>query len=209
MTLTFSVTWDYRCPFARNFCEHVLVGLESGADWDVHFIPFSLDQVHVEEGEPDVWENPSVGRSLLAGQVGVAVRDRWPDAFLAAHRALFDCRHEGGGDLRDRAVLRDAVASAGLDADEVLAEVDAGWPLETFRKEHEFVVAEHKVFGVPTVIAGLRGPNAEHGDQAVFVRVMHRPHGDSDVARRTVERTLDLLTGWVDLNEFKRTTIPR
>jgi hypothetical protein len=91
----------------------------------------------------------------------------------------------------------------------VLAEVDAGWPLETFRKEHEFFVAEHKVFGVPTVIAGLRDPNAGYGDQAVFVRVMHRPHGDAEVARRTVERTLDLVTGWPDLNEFKRTTIPR
>jgi len=200
MTLTFAVTWDYRCPFARNFHEHVLVGLESGADWDVHFVPFSLDQVHVEEGEPDVWENPDAGRSLLAGQVGIAVRDRWPARFLAAHRALFDCRHEAGGDLRERAVLAQALSSAGLDPDEVFAEVDAGWPLETFRKEHESAVADYQVFGVPTVIAG---------DQAVFIRVMHRPRGDADVARRTVERAVDLVTGWPELNEFKHTSIPR
>ena len=200
MTLDFAVTWDYRCPFARNFCEHVLVGLESGADWDVHFIPFSLDQVHVEEGEPDVWDNPDAGRSLLAGQVGVAVRDRWPDRFLAAHRALFDCRHEGGGDLRERDVMRQALASAGLDAGEVFAEVDAGWPLETFRKEHEAAAGDYQVFGVPTVIVA---------DQAVFIRVMHRPRGDAEVARRTVERALDLVTDWPDLNEFKHTSIPR
>ena len=200
MTLAFAVTWDYRCPFARNFCEHVLVGLESGADWDVHFIPFSLDQAHVEEGEVDAWDNPSVCRSLLAGQVGVAVRDRWPDRFLAAHRALFECRHEAGADLRDTDVLRQAVASVGLDPDEVFAEVDEGWPLETFRKEHESAVADYAVFGVPTIIAN---------DQAVFVRVMHRPKGDAEVARRTVERTLDLVCGWPDLNEFKHTSIPR
>ena len=200
MTLTFAVTWDYRCPFARNFCEHVLVGLESGADWDVRFVPFSLDQAHVQEGEPDVWDNPGVGRSLLAGQVGVAVRDRWPDRFLAAHRALFDCRHEAGGDLRERAVLAQALSSVGLDPDEVFAEVDAGWPLDAFRKEHESAVADYQVFGVPTVIAA---------DQAVFIRVMHRPRGDADVARRTVERALDLVTGWPDLNEFKHTSIPR
>jgi protein-disulfide isomerase-like protein with CxxC motif len=200
MTLGFAVTWDYRCPFARNFCEHVLVGLKSGADWDVRFIPFSLDQAHVEEGEPDAWDNPGVCRSLLAGQVGVVVRDRYPDKFLAAHQALFDCRHEGGGDLRDTNVLRQAVASAGLDADAVFAEVDAGWPLETFRKEHESAVADYAVFGVPTIIAN---------DQAVFVRVMNRPRGDADVARRTVERVVDLVTGWPDLNEFKHTSIPR
>ena len=200
MTLTFAVTWDYRCPFARNFCEHVLVGLESGADWDVRFVPFSLDQVHVEEGEPDVWENPDAGRSLLAGQVGIAVRDRWPDRFLAAHRALFDCRHEAGGDLRERAVLAQALSSVGLNPDEVFAEVDAGWPLEAFRKEHESAAADYQVFGVPTVIAD---------DQAVFIRVMHRPRGDADIARRTVERAVDLVTGWPDLNEFKHTSIPR
>ncbi len=201
MTLEFAVTWDYRCPFARNFHEHVLAGLAGGADWDVHFVPFSLDQVHVEEGQPDAWDNPAVCRSLLAGQVGVVIRDQWPDKFLAAHQALFDCRHEHGGDLRDEAVLRKAIGSVdGLDADEVFAEIAAGWPLEAFRKEHEAAVAEHKVFGVPTVIAG---------DQAVFVRVMHRPRGDAEVARPTVERVVDLLTGWPDLNEFKHTSIPR
>jgi hypothetical protein len=200
MSTEFAVTWDYRCPFARNFCEHVLVGLQGGADWDVRFIPFSLDQVHVEEGEVDAWDNPTVCRSLLAGQVGVAVRDHWPDRFLAVHGALFGCRHDEGADLRDEAVLRRAVAGVGLDPDEVFAEIAAGWPLEAFRKEHEAAAADHKVFGVPTVIAG---------DQAVFVRVMHRPEGDADVARRTVERVLDLVTGWPDLNEFKHTSIPR
>jgi len=42
MTLSFAVTWDYRCPFARNAHEHLLTALESGADWDVRFVPFSL-----------------------------------------------------------------------------------------------------------------------------------------------------------------------
>ena len=196
----FSVTWDYRCPFARNFCEHVLVALEAGAAWDVRFVPFSLDQVHVEEGDPDAWDNPDACRSLLAGQVGVAVRDRWPESFLAAHRGLFACRHDHGGNLRDEAVLRRALSEIGLDPDEVFVELAAGWPLETFRKEHERVVADQRVFGVPTVIVGNR---------AVFVRVMNRPAGDAELARHTVERVLDLVTGWPELNEFKHTSIPR
>jgi hypothetical protein len=49
--LAFAVTWDYRCPFARNAHEHVLDGLAAGAEWDVTFLPFSLGQVHVV-GQP-------------------------------------------------------------------------------------------------------------------------------------------------------------
>jgi hypothetical protein len=196
----FSVTWDYRCPFARNFCDHVLTALQGGAPWNVRFVPFSLDQAHVEEGGVDAWDDPSAGRSLLAGQVAVAVRDQWPERFFDVHAALFACRHDAGADLRDEAVLRQALTGAGVDADQVFAEVAAGWPLGTFRKEHETVVADHRCFGVPTVIVG---------DHAVFVRVMDRPKGDVDEARQTVERVLDLLVGWPELNEFKHTSIPR
>ena len=196
----FAVTWDYRCPFARNFCEHVVVALQGGAPWTVRFVPFSLDQVHVEEGEVDAWDNPGACRSLLAGQVGLVVRDRWPEQFLDAHLALFRCRHDQGADLRDESVLRAAISGVGLNPDEVFAEVTAGWPLETFRKEHEIVVADHRVFGVPTVIVDY---------SAVFVRVMDRPGDDADKARQTVERAVDLLVSWPQLNEFKHTYIPR
>jgi hypothetical protein len=55
---------------------------------------------------------------------------------------------------------------------------------------------------VPTFVAG---------DQAVFVRLMNRAPLGADAAKsvRIVERTVDLLTGWTDLNEFKHTSIPR
>ena len=58
----------------------------------------------------------------------------------------------------------------------------------------------HDVWGVPTFVVG---------DQATFVRLMHAPDGDTDLARRTVERLVDLVSGWPDLNEFKHTSIPR
>ena len=32
--------------------------------------------------------------------------------------------------------------------------------------------------------------------------------GDADRAISTIERTLDLLDGWTDLNEFKHTSVP-
>ena len=198
--LEFSVTWDYRCPFARNFCEHALTGLEAGAPWDVTFVPFSLDQVHVEDGEADVWERPDKAPGLLVMQAGIAVRDTFPESFPRVHHALFAARHEHGRDLRRPDVIREALAGAGVDADAVMAEVDGGTPLETFRKDHERAVADYGVFGVPTVIVA---------GKAAFIRVMRAPDGDTDLAVRTVERAVDLVTGWDDLNELKHTTIPR
>jgi hypothetical protein len=192
------VTWDYRCPFARNAHEHVLDGLAAGADWDVTFLPFSLGQVHVEDGEPDVWDSPDADSGLLGLQVGVAVRNTLPDRFHEAHRALFTHRHEQAGSLRDEQALRNVLKALEIDADAVFAEVASGRPLATIKAEHTAYAASHDVWGVPTFIVG---------DQAAFVRFMHRPAGDGKVARSTIERTVDLL-GWPDLNEFKHTSIP-
>lgn len=200
MPLSFALTWDYRCPFARNAHEHVIVGLRDGADWDVTFSPFSLGQVHVGEGETDVWDEPARDSGLVALQAGVIVRDQYPDRFLDVHEALFAARHDRGLLIKDPAVVHDVLAEQGVDADAVFAEISSANPLETVRKEHEAMVASHDVWGVPTFVAG---PHAS------FVRLMHRPEGDAAVARQTVERVLSLLIGWPELNEFKHTNLDR
>lgn len=199
-TRRFTVNWDYRCPFARNAHEHLLLGLADGADWDVTFSAFSLNQVHVKDEEPDVWEDEGEGPALLAMQVGIAVRDEVPDAFPGVHRALFAARHDEGRDIREAPVLRAVLEEQGVDPNTVFAQIATGRPLATFRAEHEGAVADHAAFGVPTFVAD---------GQAVFVRVMHRPGDDAAEARRTIDRILDLVTGWPDLNEFKHTSIPR
>jgi hypothetical protein len=195
----FAVTWDYRCPFARNAHEHLVAGLEAGAPWEVDFLPFSLNQAHVAEGEPAVWDNPEQRPALLAMLAGITVRDRFPEQFNRAHLALFAARHDQALDIREEAVLRDALRGAGVDADEVFAHIATGAPLEVFRESHERAVDEHGVFGVPTFIVD---------GQAVFVRVMHRPGEDPAEGRRTIERILHL-TAWPELNEFKHTRIAR
>jgi protein-disulfide isomerase-like protein with CxxC motif len=200
LTVSFTVTWDYRCPFARNAHEHVVVAVEAGAPWTVRYAAFSLSQAHVAEGGLDVWDDPARAPDLRAVQVGIAVRDRWPEAFPRAHLALFAARHDEGRDLRDDDVLRAVVTEQGLDADAVFAEIEDGGPLGTLRKEHEQLVTDNQVFGVPTFVAD---------GQSVFVRLMHRPHGDVETARTTIGRVLDLMTGWPELNEFKHTSIPR
>lgn len=202
MSLAFAVTWDYRCPFARNAHEHVLTGLAAGADWDVRFVPFSLGQVHVAEGEPGVWDKPEQDSGIVALQAGAVVRDRYPDRFPAVHRALFAARHDGARRLQDPQVVRDVLRAQGVEPDDVFASIDDGLALKLVRVEHEGIVESHNVWGVPTFIAG---------EEAVFIRLMSRAPEGADPAEsvRTVERAVGLVTGWTDLNEFKHTSVPR
>ena len=196
MARQFAVTWDYRCPFARNAHEALVNGLKEGRDWDVRFWPFSLDQVHVEEGGTPVWERgleeSGVGgvRSLLWG---IAVRDAFPDHFLDFHVAAFRARHDEGQKIAEEPVLRAVAGSVGLDPDAVAEEVASGRPLKALEAEHTESVDRYAVFGVPTVV---------EGDEAVFVRIMERGNVD-DLAE-----AIDLV-GSTRLNEFKRTKIPR
>jgi protein-disulfide isomerase-like protein with CxxC motif len=196
----FSVTWDYLCPFARNAHEHLVAALEDSAPWDVTFSPFSLMQAHVAEGDPPVWDKEEKARGVLALEAAIVVRDRFPDRFLAAHRALFAARHDQGKELADPEVVRQVLSSVEVPADEVFEQIADGWPTDSLRAAHEKSVADYSVFGVPTFIVG---------DQAVFVRIMTRPDGDAGRARAAVESIVGLITTQPELNEFKHTSIPR
>lgn len=201
MTLpAFAVTYDYRCPFARNVHEHLVSALRDGARWEVDFLPFSLVQAHLEEGAPTVWETPDLMAHLTATEAGLVVRRLCPERFLDVHLALFAARHDEGMDLREEKVVRDVLEGQGIDADDVFSAIADGWPRLVFRQAHEAAVRDHKVFGVPTFIAG---------DAAAFVRIMTRPGTDAALARSTIEQVLRLLVEHPELNEFKYTTVSR
>ncbi len=76
----------------------------------------------------------------------------------------------------------------------------SGRPLATLAEEHQRVVNQHDVFGVPTFIVG---------DFAVFIRLTERAGGDAAIAAATIERIVETITGWPSLNELKHTRIPR
>ena len=190
--MRFEITFDYLCPFARNANEAVVEGLRQARDWDVVFRPFSLAQAHVEEGEPSVFDDTTKS-GILALQWGIAIRDNDPDVFPAAHLALFAARHDDGLDISDESVIRSALSGTGVDIEAIAEIVASGVPAKTLASEHTEAVDRWEVFGVPTFI---------QDDVATFIRFMSR--GDLD----DLDRVLEMLD-WQDLNEFKRTVVPR
>ncbi|MCL5947891.1 MAG: DsbA family protein [Actinobacteria bacterium] len=196
---SFSITYDYLCPFARNANEHVVTALKDGAPWDVHFQPFSLHQAHLEEGEAAIWDTPSRHKDVLALEAGLMVRERYPDRFLDAHLALFAARHDSGRDITDEAVVREALTPLDVDVEALMKAVTDGEAHGMLKKEHVDAVDTYAVFGVPTFIVG---------DVAAFTRIMTRPGRDAKLARESIQRILDLLTDHPELNEIKQTKVP-
>jgi DSBA-like thioredoxin domain len=195
----FSINFDYLCPFARIANEIVIRAGQGGAGHDVTFRAFSLSQVHAEDGEPEVWRTEPRPSGVTALEWGLAIRDEFPEVFPAAHLAIFSARHDQGKDINDLDVIRQAVASAGLDPEEVAKVVAGGQPAKTLAAEHTSSVEEHRAFGVPTFFLD---------DRAVFIRLMQRKTDPAE-ARATLDRLLEVLTGWPELNELKATRIPR
>jgi len=196
MSREFTVTYDYLCPFARNANEAIVEALQDGADWSVAFRPFSLSQNHNGPDDIDVWDahpDTDLASGVLALVWSLAIRDSFPEGFLAFHLAMFGARHDDALDISDETVVRTAVESAGIDASAVARVVASGLPREQLKKEHLGLVDQYAVFGVPTFIAG---------EEAVFVRFMDR-HNVHDI-----ERVTDMIS-WTNVNEFKRTSIPR
>jgi hypothetical protein len=177
-------------------------GPAHGADWDVEFLPHSLAQGHVEPGQPDVWdlEDPGAPPASLALQAGLAVRDHQPERFLDVHEALFAARHDHGRGPQGPRRRPRALLAAGRRRDTVFEAVIAGGePLKALRAEHEAGVRDHEIWGVPTFVAGGR---------AVFARVLDRPDGDGELARRRIEQIVDLVVDAPMLHEFKQTDLP-
>ena len=198
MTRSFGLTYDYRCPFARLVHDHVVEGLRAGATWNVTFLPFCLGQAHVEEGDLDIWERPDEDSGLFALQLSISLRDQQPNTFIDFHQALFNHRHNGGGSLKDPAVLTRIMNDAGADSDAAFADVASGRPLAVIKDEHTKYVHSHQVWGTPTFIVD---------NKAVFVRLLDHAHGDAAAATAAVNRILDDID-WPILNEFKHTSVP-
>jgi 2-hydroxychromene-2-carboxylate isomerase len=199
LTVTsFDLSYDYRCPFAKNIHLHVLKALEAGGDFDVNFVPWTLSQGSRDEGAPDVWNDPAFDGDHLALAVSVSIRDRQPDRFLAAHEALFRARHEQAIRLVTLDEIRDLLVPLGVDMTEVERDLESRRPHEVIGKSYEEFTT-YEAFGVPTFVV--------NGD-ATFVRYMTSPTDDGHASIAVIESLLTMMSRQSDLNEFKHTRLP-
>lgn len=195
---SFKLSYDYRCPFAKNIHLHAVAALRAGADLSIEFSPWTMSQGYRDEGAPDVWADPSKDADLLALAVSVSIRDQQPEHFLDAHEALFRGRHEQGLALKSWADIEAALATTNVDLEAVRRDVDARRPHAvigaTFREFEGY-----EAFGVPTFVV--------NGD-ATFVRYMRAPSDDDQASAKLFDSLLTLMSSEVDLNEFKHTKVP-
>ena len=195
---TFDLTFDYRCPFAKNIHLHVVTALRAGADLDVNFVPWSLSQGSRAEGAPDVWNDPAYDVDLLSLAVAVSIRDHLPERFLPSHEALFRARHDRAVRLVTLEEIGAVLSPLGVDMATVADDVAS-------RRPHDVIAASHKelerfeVFGVPTFVLN---------DQATFVRYMKEPSRDAQASVALIDSLLSLMANQSDLNEFKHTQLP-
>jgi len=195
---SFDLSFDYRCPFAKNMHLHVITALRAGADLDVTFMPWSLSQGSREEGAPDVWNDPAYDADLLSLAAGISIRDQQPDVFLDAHEALFRARHGGRKRLVTLEEISDVVAPLGVDMTKVANDVES-------RRPHDVIAASHKefdryeAFGVPTFVVN---------EQATFVRYMDEPTEDAQASVDLVTTLVTMMASQPAINEFKHTQLP-
>lgn len=196
--LSFQLSYDYRCPFAKNLHLHVVTALRARADFEVTFVPWTMSQGYKADGAPDVWDDPSRDEELLALAVSTSVRDLQPDYFLDAHEALFRARHERAIRLVTTQEIDVVLRPTGVDLDQVHADVTSRRPHkvigESFREFDRY-----EAFGVPTFVVG---------NEATFVRYMTTPSERPEESITLIKSLINLMTSQSALNEFKHTRVP-
>ena len=195
---SFDLSYDYRCPFAKNIHLHVVTALRAGADFTVNFVPWTMSQGYKEENAPDVWDDPTRDAAHVALAVSVSVRDHQSELFLDAHEALFRARHGGGIRLCTIEEISAVLDPIGVNMDAVNEDLATRRPFDvigaSFRQFERY-----EAFGVPTFVV--------NGD-ATFVRYMTEPTGDAKASIRALESLISTMALEPELNEFKRTRVP-
>jgi 2-hydroxychromene-2-carboxylate isomerase len=196
--VSFQLSYDYRCPFAKNIHLHVVAALRAGADFDVTFVPWTMSQGYKAEGAPDVWDDPTRDEELLALAVSTSVRDFQPEHFLDVHETLFRARHERAVRLVTVDEIKEVLAPTGVDLVQVFADVESRRPHkvigESFREFDRY-----EAFGVPTFVVG---------DDATFIRYMNTPNDRPEESTALIETLINLMSHQSALNEFKHTKVP-
>jgi len=196
--ISFHLSYDYRCPFAKNMHLHVLSALRAGADFDVTFVPWAMGQGHRMPGAPDVWDDPKQDSHNLALAVSASIRDNQPELFLVTHEALFRARHEQAKNLRNVDEIEEILSPLGVDMAAVRDDLASRRPFHVLGESFRFM-ERFDAFGVPTFVVN---------DDATFVRYMQPPTDDDAASIEVVRSLVTMMTTNANVNEFKHTKVP-
>ncbi len=195
---SFQLSYDYRCPFAKNIHLHVISALRAGGEFEVTFVPWTMSEGYRGADSPNVWDDPARDDELLALAVSVSVRDLQAEHFLAAHEALFRARHESAVRLTRASEIAEVLGPLGVDLDSVFEDVASRRPHAVIGESYR-AFERYEAFGVPTFVVG---------NDATFVRYMTAPSARPEESLEIVSSLVALMTQRRDLNEFKHTTVP-
>jgi hypothetical protein len=151
---------------------------------EVTYKPFVLEQANfASRHEPGwkIWEDklfPSRDvPPLLAAQCAA---NQGEEAFLKYNQLLFRARHQKDLDITNQLILLDVAREAGLDLERFSEDIRTRAGVEEVAVRHEEAVAEHGIFGVPTLFF--------NGGAPVFVKLEEgdwekSPEADQDLLR--------------------------
>ena len=196
MTRQFAVSFDYRCPFARNGHESVVAGLRAGRDWDVRSCRSRSTRCTSRRARRRCGSaTPTSGAPACSAAVGHRRPRLVPRPVpRLAHRRVRGPPRRGRQDRQGRSArarsrrrsgstpTRSRPRSRGPAARRSLADEHT----EAVKRWHDVRRADvHRRRHAPCSSASWTASNPDD-----------------------VDRVLDLLE-WTDLNEFKHTSVPR
>jgi predicted DsbA family dithiol-disulfide isomerase len=190
--------FDVRCPYAYQAALWLQeVADIFGADLDLRWRFFSLEQINRKDPAWNIWEQTpgaDTAKSLWSFLVATAVKNQAGNAALGKfYQSLARMYHEESQDINSQAVLEAAATEAGIKT-EALADVFSGKDksgYELLASEHTQAVEKYGAFGVPTIVFEER--------YAAYLKLMPKP--TSDKALEIFQRFL--MTTMIDHDVFE------
>jgi predicted DsbA family dithiol-disulfide isomerase len=195
----FDVLYDYLCPFVYRASVLLQNVLDSGErKLEVRWRYFSLTQVNSKDDGWTVWDAPESERvrGRLAFKAAEAARRQ--EAFEDFHMRLLRARHEDRIDIDDAAAVERVADESGLDLDRFRKDLADPTILTALARDHRSAVAEHGVFGTPTLVFP--------GGATAYVRLSEAPDAAESVA--IFDRLVSIAADEPRILEIKRPSKP-
>ena len=151
--LKIDVFFDYLCPFVYRASVLLDAVQRSGRrDIEVRWRYFSLTQVNSKDDGWKVWTAPA--SESVRGRLAFAAAEasRRQGRFEGFHGALLAARHRERLDIDDRDVLERVARGQGLDMEQLRRDMADPAILGVLARDHTQAVAEHGIFGTPTLV---------------------------------------------------------